>query len=120
MVEFSNLIRVSLLSGSKKSYEFVADEITFEPSVSEENGGRYWDCGKTFVVDLPDSDIMDAFEVPRYCILSLSALLGRGAKATVKEYKIGSEGVPAMVSLVSHLNKAKLVLSCKMLTDPLR
>lgn len=120
MLQFSNLLRVSLLGGSKQTYEFVADEFTFDPSYTKENGGAYWDCGKTFVVDLPDSDTMDAFDVPRFCTISLSALRGRGEKATVKEYKIGSGGIPAMVSLTPHLNKARLTLSCKMLTNPLK
>ena len=72
MIEFSNLITVQLLGGSKPSYTFLADSFTFEPSLQEENGGVYWDCDKTFYVDMTDSDAISALRIPRNAIVSLS------------------------------------------------
>nr|DAG19788.1 MAG TPA: hypothetical protein [Caudoviricetes sp.] len=130
MIEFSNLITVQLLGGSKPSYTFLADSFTFEPSLQEENGGVYWDCDKTFYVDMPDSDAISALRIPRNAIVSLSDVhrtyIGlasdshrTGAEAVPKVYRVGTEGVPARVQLVSHLNKATLQVKCKMLQNPL-
>ena len=35
------------------------------------------------------------------------------------EYKIGTEDLPARVQLVKYPNKAKLIVNCKMLRNPL-
>ncbi len=119
MVEFSNLVGVSLVGDMSGDFQFMADSFTFEPSPTEENGGLYWDCGKTFVIEKPADEVLEKFKVQRSAIVTLSALLGRGAKATAREYAIGTRGVPARVLIVQHLNKAKLIVYCKMLTDPL-
>lgn len=119
MIEFSNLITVQLLGGSKPSYTFLADSFTFEPSLQEENGGVYWDCDKTFYVDMPDSDAISALRMPRNAIVSLSDVHRTGTEAVPKVYRVGTEGVPARVQLVPHLNKATLQVKCKMLRNPL-
>lgn len=119
MVEFSNLISISLVGDTSESYELMADSFTFEPSTTDDNGGIYWDCGKTFVIDKPDNDVLTKLKVERSAIVTLSALNGRGAKATVKTYTIGTESIPARVQITQHLNRAQLVVRCKMLSDPL-
>ena len=119
MIEFSCFIGVTLLTGSKRRFEFMADEFTFQPSVTNENGGTYWDCDKTFVVDMPDLDALNEFAMPRNSIVTLAALSGRGAKAFVKTVTIGSDGIPARALLVPHLNKVQLIVTCKMLHNPL-
>lgn len=130
MIEFSNLITVQLLGGTKDSYTFEADTFTFEPSVQEENGGVYWDCDKTFYVDMPDSDAISALRVPRNAIVSISDVhrthIGLASdshrtrtEAVPKVYRVGTECVPARVQLVPHLNKATLLVKCKMLRNPL-
>lgn len=130
MIEFSNLITVQLLGGSKQSYTFLADSFTFEPSLQEENGGVYWDCNKAFYVDMPDSDALSALSIPRNAIVCLSNVRRMSIECdpnvprmnpecAPNVYRIGTEGIPARVQLVSHLNKATLQVKCKMLRNPL-
>ena len=130
MIEFSSLITVELLGGSKQSFTFMADSFTFEPSAQEENGGVYWDCDKTFYVDMPDADAISALRMPKNAIVSLSdshrTCIGltsdshrTDAECAPNVYRVGTEGVPARVQLVPHLNKAKLQVKCKMLRNPL-
>ena len=119
MIEFSSLITVELLGGSKQSFTFMADSFTFEPSAQEENGGVYWDCDKTFYVDMPDADAISALRMPKNAIVSLSDSHRTDAECAPNVYRVGTEGVPARVQLVPHLNKAKLQVKCKMLRNPL-
>lgn len=46
MVEFSCLVGVSLVGSPEKWDIFMADPFTFEPAMTEENGGVYWDCAR--------------------------------------------------------------------------
>lgn len=115
MKEFSCLLVVSLLGGSKKSIVFSADPFTFEPSIAEENGGVYWDCSKTFIVDIADESIFNELKVPRSAIVTLASV----GLPDARTYEIGTETIPAKVQLVRHLNKAKLIVKCKMLANPL-
>lgn len=117
MTEFSNLVSVTLVGSSQKTFQFVADEFTFEPSVTEDNGGISWDCGKTFVVDMPDSEALNQLKTPRKAIVTLSSLTRMNSAPNV--FPIGTEAIPARVYLAPHLNKAHLVVSCKMLKNPL-
>ncbi|HBF06553.1 MAG TPA: pseudouridylate synthase [Prevotella sp.] len=119
MIEFSNLIGVSLTENASASYQFVADEFTFEPSPTEENGGVYWDCSKTFIIEMPDDEALSRFKITRSAIVSLSEAYSRGNGGTPKVYKIGSLLIPARVQICRHLNKAKLIISCKTLLNPL-
>ena len=115
MKEFSCLLVVSLLGGSKKSIVFSADPFTFEPSMTEENGGVYWDCSKTFIVDIADESIFNELKVPRSAIVTLASV----GLPDARTYEIGTETIPAKVQLVRHLNKAKLIVKFKMLANPL-
>lgn len=117
MKEFSCLVVVSLLDGLKTNFLFSSDPFTFEPTVNEENGGVYWDCSKTFIVDVEGNTVLNAFKVTRSAIVAISAKNRAGSPDTV--YRIGTETVPAKVQLVKHLNKAKLIVKCKMLANPL-
>lgn len=119
MIEFSNQIGITLLGGASGTFWLTADSFTFEPSPTEENGGVYWDCGKTFVVDLPDQEAFRALKTPRSAIITLSSLTRTGGKCDSNEHQIGTEGIPARVQLYRHLNKATLVVKCKMLVNPL-
>lgn len=119
MIEFSCLVGVSLIETPEKWEIFMADPFTFEPTMTEENGGVYWDCSKTFVVDLPDNDTINVLRTPRNAIVTISDVSHISATENPVEYKIGTEGIPARVQLIKHLNKAKLVVKCKMLTNPL-
>lgn len=119
MKEFSNLVGVTLIGNASKMFQFLADEFTFEPSAAEDNGGIYWDCSKTFVVDMPDSEAFKELKVPRKAIVNLTALVPKKSAAGSYMISLGTEQVPARVYLSPHLNKAQLVVSCKMLKNPL-
>lgn len=119
MVEFSCLVGVSLVGSPEKWDIFMADPFTFEPAMTEENGGVYWDCSKTFVVDLPDNDTVNELRVARNAIVSLSDVSHASGSQDPVEYKIGTEDFPARVQLVKYPNKAKLIVNCKMLRNPL-
>lgn len=106
---------VSVLGGSEKSIILSADPFTFEPSITDENGGVYWDCSKTFIVDVAEESIFNELKVPRSAIVTLASVGRSGART----YDIGTETIPAKVQLVRHQNKAKLIVKCKMLTNPL-
>ena len=106
---------VSVLGGSEKSIVLCADPFTFEPSITDENGGVYWDCSKTFIVDVAEESILNELKVPRSAIVTLVSVGRLGART----YDVGTEAIPAKVQLVRHLNKAKLIVKCKMLANPL-
>ena len=85
MVEFSCLVGVSLVGSPEKWDIFMADPFTFEPAMTEENGGVYWDCSKTFVVDLPDNDTVNELRVARNAIVSLSDVSHEIGRASCRE-----------------------------------
>ena len=141
MTEFSTLVGVTLVDDTTKNFQFLADEFTFEPSPTDDNGGVFWDCGKTFVVDMPESEALRQLKIPRKAIVTLSKLtrmrpeydpnvtrmegkagvnlVSLSTESSPNEVQIGTEGLPARVYLSPHLNKAQLVVSCKMLRNPL-
>lgn len=106
---------ISYLGGMERSIVLSTDPFTFEPSITEENGGVYWDCSKTFIVDIADESIFNELKVPRSAIVTLASVRLPDART----YAIGTKTIPAKVQLVRHLNKAKLIVKCKMLTNPL-
>lgn len=115
MKEFSCLLVISILGGTERSIVLSTDPFTFEPSMTEENGGVYWDCGKTFIVDIAEESIFNELKVPRSAIVTLASV----GHSDARTYDIGTETIPAKVQLVRHLNKAKLIVKCKMLANPL-
>lgn len=106
---------ISYLGGMERSITLSTDPFTFEPSITEENGGVYWDCSKTFIVDIADESIFNELKVPRSAIVTLASVGLPGART----YAIGTKTIPAKIQLVRHLNKAKLIVKCKMLANPL-
>ena len=115
MKEFSCLLMISSLGGAERNIVLSVDPFTFEPSMTEENGGVYWDCSKTLIVDIADESIFNELKAPRSAIVTLASV----GLPDVHTYDIGTETIPAKVQLVRHLNKAKLVVKCKMLANPL-
>lgn len=106
---------ISYLGGMERSIVLSTDPFTFEPSITEENGGVYWDCSKTFIVDIADESIFNELKVPRSAIVTLASV----GLSDARTYAIGTKTIPAKVQLVRHLNKAKLIVKCKMLANPL-
>lgn len=112
MKEFNTIIHVRVLELPSEPHVFYADPFQFDPSSAIEEGGIVYDCSHTFVVDRPDDDVVRFFSVPRSCKLLLSASDG-------SQYTIGTDDIPALVHIVSHLYRCRLVVECKMLTNPL-
>lgn len=119
MIEFSKLVSVTLLGTTQKTFQFLADDFAFEPSATEDSGGVYWDCGKTFVVDMPEGEALEQLKMPRNAIVTLSKLTRMRPECDPNVIRIGTDTIPARVYLSPHLNKAQLVVSCKMLRNPL-
>lgn len=113
MKEFSNLIQVTPIEGAQQqSYTFMADHFDFQPESSDEESGMSWNCDHTFVIDRPDDDTVRFFCIPRSATVTFRDSGG-------KSYRIGTVSVPAKVSITAHLYRCRLVISCKMLTNPL-
>lgn len=112
MKEFTNLIKVLPVNSSGKSYDFMADFFTFTPSPSDDDAGMYYNCDKTFVVDMPEDDTIKYFAIPRSCIVEIKS-------SDQITHSIGTEDIPAKVKISVHLNMASLVVTCKMLHNPL-
>lgn len=107
---------ISSIGGTERNIVLSADPFTFEPSMTEENGGVYWDCSKTFIVDVAaEESIFNELKVPRSAIVTLASV----GRSDARTYDIGTETIPAKVQLVRHLNKTKLIVKCKMLANPL-
>ena len=115
MIEFSNLIQVKPIhlanSTPTKVYEFIADTFSYIPQLTQNEAGSYWNCDKTLVIDLPDSDALRFFSIERNAVVTIKT-------SNQKYYKIGTPNIPAKVQISSNLTTASLVIKCKMLTDP--
>lgn len=111
MKEFTSLIKVASVTDAK-SFEFFADYFEFTPTSSEDDGGVYWTCDKTFVIDMPDEEALLYFGIDRNAIVTLTS-------SDRTTHEIGTDEIPARVRISVHLNKAQLVMTCKMLKNPL-
>lgn len=111
MREFTNLLKVAPTDGTS-AYEFLADRIDFTPTASDEGRGVSWSCDKTFVIDVPEKNVLRYFSIPRPAIVTFTA-------SDRTTFDIGTMEVPARVRIQTHLQKAQLVMACTMLTDPL-
>lgn len=113
MKEFTSLITVELLDGTNgKHFDVFADHFEFSPVASEDDNGRLWNCDKTFVIDLPDAATQRLLQVTRSAILTLNVVRGTPVR-------LGTRDIPARVRISPHLNKAQLIVSCKMLESPI-
>ena len=112
MKEFNTILNLQVLEGASDSYAFYADPFQFEPTATVEEGGIAYDCSQTFVIDRPDDDVLRFFFIPKSCKLQLSASDG-------SKYIIGTDDIPAQVHIIGHLYKCRLVMECKMTTNPL-
>lgn len=114
MIEFTNLIRVSPINDAQsRTFDFLADHFDFQPQPDDNEGGQCWNCDQTFFIDMPDKEAQFAFDMPRLSIVTLKS-------TDQRTYDIGTSEVPARVSITRHLNRARLMMRCTMLTDPLR
>ena len=115
MLEFLNTIQVRLLNSDKpekeKVFDFVADTFSYIPQLTDNDAGNYWNCDKTFVIDMPNKEIRKIFSVERGAIVTIKT-------SDRKTHNIGTHNIPARVQISSNLTSANLIIKCKMLTDP--
>lgn len=116
MIEFSNLVQVTPTdqgrSNPAKVFQFVADSFSYIPQLTDSESGNCWNCDKTIVIDLPDSDTCHFFSVERNAMVTIKT-------SDQRIHQIGTRDIPARVQISSNLNSANLVIKCKMLADPL-
>ena len=102
MKELSVIIRVKPVRRMKKEeYVFFADSFS----------GRLFDCSKNITIETPDIDTLKEFECERYAVIYFR-------DSSEKCFAIGTEDVPALVSIFANLNTSTLKISCKMLHSP--
>lgn len=110
MLEFLNTIQVRLLNSDKpekeKVFDFVADTFSYIPQLTDNDAGNYWNCDKTFVIDMPNKEARKIFSIERRAIV------------TIKTSDRKTHNIPARVQISSNLTSANLIIKCKMLTDP--
>lgn len=118
MIEFTGHIQVDPIDSSSASgitsgsFDFMAEQFDFQPVVSDDPYGVCYICDKTFIIDLPGSQVLQYFSIPRSCVVTLYSNKG-------DSYDIGTKNIPASVLISRHLNRAQLQIHCRMLRNPL-
>ena len=113
MLEFVSSIQVrSVFPSEERSFVFYADAFSFEPTPADDDAGLIYNCDRNFVVDTPEKEILSFFSRSRSCIVTLK-------DSSCRLYDIGTADIPARVYLQPHLNKTRLIMSCRMLSNPL-
>lgn len=113
MKELSIHINVYPISTMRQTvYKFESDYFDYDPTPEDSDAGRCYNCDKDIYISTPPTTILNEFSSPQYAIVEISTT--RSLK-----YKIGSSQIPALVSLIPHLNSTTLQIKCKMLHSPL-
>lgn len=113
MSEFSILVKVfPLRSDVGAGYTFMADEFDFVPQPEDSEAGRCYVCDKDIVCQPVSADVIRAFEGGIW-----AKVLFRDTRGRV--FTIGTDTVPATVSISPHLNTVTLQIRCRMLSSPL-
>ena len=111
MIEFSNFITVAPLGG-KTTFDFIVDEFaSYAPTTSDDAAGLCWNCDRTWIIDIPSSDVLSYFSIYRSVIITI--------RSQSRNYQIGSGNMPAKVIITPNLAKAQLIMTCKSLKHPL-
>ena len=112
MRELTITLRVKPTGKMKKEeYRFLADPFSFTPSITDSVSGKLLDCSKDITIETPDVDTLREFSTARSAIIYLCDSLE-------KNIAIGTDDIPALVSISANLNSATLKISCKMLYSP--
>lgn len=112
MKELSIVLKVKPVRKMKKEeYVFFADSFSLVPSNTDSASGRLFDCSKDITIETPDIDTLKEFECERYAIIHFR-------DSSENDIAIGTEDIPALVSITANLNTATLKISCKMLRSP--
>jgi hypothetical protein len=112
MRELSIYLRVKPIGRMKKEeYHFLADPFSFVPTIAESASGKLFDCSKDITIETPDVDTLREFSTVRSAIVYLR-------DSSESDVVIGTNDIPALVSISANLNTATLKISCKMLSSP--
>jgi len=123
MKEFSNIISVYPLSELTNenltpwisdiigSHNFLADDFTFEPNLTESESGSLFNCDKTLNVSKPSASDVALFSYPVNCIIVFK-------DTNNSRYAVGSKTMPATVQIQNNLQKSQLIIKANTLTSP--
>ena len=112
MKELSVVLKVKPVRKMKKDeYVFWADHFSFVPTNSDSTPGRLFDCSQNIAIETPDIETLKEFECERSVIVRLRDSSGN-------EIAVGTEDIPALLSISANLNTATLRISCKMIHSP--
>ncbi len=113
MKELSIIISVTPVGKMNKgNYTFISDPFSFSPVIESTSAGNLFNCDKDITIELPDRDTIKEFQPGRSAIVSFRDTSGRAIT-------IGTQEMPATLSISPNLNSATLILKCKMLHSPL-
>lgn len=113
MKELSIHIKVFPIAKMKQTvYKFEADQFDYDPTPEDSDAGRCYICDKDIYITTPTTDILNEFSSPQYAIVEIKTTRGH-------IYKIGNNQIPALISLIPHINCTTLQIKCKMLHSPL-
>ena len=112
MRELTITLRVKPTGKMKKEeYRFLADPFSFTPSITDSVSGKLFDCSKDITIETPDVDTLREFSTARSVIVYL-------CDSSEKNIAIGTDDIPALVSISANLNTATLKISSKVLQSP--
>lgn len=113
MKELSIIVLVTPLGNmKKKSYTFISDPFSVSPSIETTAAGNLFNCDKDITIELPDRDTIKEFQSGRSAVVSFRDTTGR-------IINIGTQEMPATLSISPSLNSATLSIKCRMIHSPL-
>lgn len=112
MKELSIIISVTPITKMKKSnYTFIADPFTFTPAIEKSAAGNLFNCNQDITIECPSDNIINEFHSDRYAIVSFRDTSDR-------IIAVGTQDMPAIVTVCPNLNSGTLKIECKMLRSP--
>lgn len=112
MKELSIIVSITPITNMKKSnYTFLADPFTLNPVIEKSPAGSLFNCNQDITIECPDDATINEFHPGRYAIISFRDTSGR-------TINVGTQEVPATVTISPNLNSATLKIECKMLHSP--
>lgn len=113
MRELSIIVKViPLSSGGSVTHNFIADAFDFVPKAEESEAGICYVCDKDIVCHPVTADVIRAFQGGIWAKVQFRDTRGH-------VFTIGTDTVPATVSLSPNLNTLTLQVRCRMLSSPL-
>lgn len=112
MKELSIIISITPVTKMKKgSYTFIADPFTFTPTIEKTAAGNLFNCNHDITIECPDDATIHEFHPGRYTIVYFRDTSDR-------IIIIGTQEMPATITISPNLNSATLKIECKMLRSP--